>query len=87
VSDLAEYFRDLKEHSQRKRASNRQSGQQKLAEAGVPFTEHNGGAHLIVQTPAGVVDFWPGTGKWILRGTGAYCRGVDYLLWACKVRT
>jgi len=44
---------------------NRASSKQHLIDNGVEFTEHNNGAHLIIRTDDGVINFWPGTGKWI----------------------
>ncbi len=65
-----------------RRASNRAKSSELLTEAGIPFTIHNGGAHLIV---AGEWDFWPGTGLWHHRapapkGTAARGRGVRDLI-------
>jgi hypothetical protein len=64
-----------------RRANNRESSPRILAERGVSFESKNEGAHLIVTIGGMVVDFWPGTGKFITRGakpkTG---RGVFNLL-------
>lgn len=38
-----------------------------LNERGVQFSEHNGGAHLIVQGLKGFIDYWPGPGRWVCR--------------------
>jgi hypothetical protein len=38
-----------------------------LSELSVMFSEHNGGAHLIVQGLNGFIDYWPGAGRWICR--------------------
>jgi len=38
-----------------------------LSQAGIPFTVHNGGAHLVVEGPVGFIDYWPTTGKWAAR--------------------
>ncbi len=42
-----------------------------LHNAKISFTEHNNGAHLILDTRLGFVDFWPGTGKWKTRETSS----------------
>ena len=39
----------------------------------------NGGAHLIVQSANGSIDFWPGTGPW-KSGCGKSGRGIKNLL-------
>jgi len=84
MGDMADDFNAMREHSQVKRASNRISSAGLLEARGITFESKNGGAHLIVQHEGKVIDFWPGTGKWIARGSGknAGCigRGVFPLL-------
>jgi len=79
TSDMAEFWRDVKEARQEKRANNRASSAALLAEAGVPFASKNMGAHLIVEGKDCFIDFWPGTGKWISRN-GQKGFGVRNLL-------
>lgn len=84
MGDMGDYWRDvkpaLKEDSQRKRADNRDASARNLAAAGTPFEAKNGGAHLVVSAAGLVVDFWPGTGLWVVRGTGERRRGVRHLI-------
>lgn len=64
-----------------RRANNRQSSPQVLADHGIAFETKNEGAHLIVTIGGKVVDFWPGTGKFITRGPNSKTgRGVFNLL-------
>lgn len=60
---------------------NRVAAVKELKKKEVEFTEHNEGRHLLVTGVVDVVDFWPGTGKWIARDV---CKtrgcGVDKLL-------
>jgi hypothetical protein len=79
-SDTAETYRVMREASQAKRASNRNFSADLLRKAGVEFESKNRGAHLIVRHRDMIVDFWPGTGKWIPRGGGIPKRGVHGLL-------
>lgn len=67
MSELGDTYKAMREHSQEKRADNREQSAQYLTNAGIPFTSHNGGAHLIVEGRDCFIDFWPGTGKWIGR--------------------
>ncbi len=69
-----------REGSQRRRANNREGSAEMLTGAGIAFETKNAGAHLIVRHAGRVVDFWPGTGKWIERGTGLDKRGVRPLI-------
>lgn len=84
--DMGAYWRGVKAASQAKRADNRESSSAELLrEAGVHFTAKNGGAHLIVRTDGGhVIDFWPGTGLWIMRGSTQRHGGVRKLIKFCK---
>jgi hypothetical protein len=66
--------------SAERRASNRQSSAEVLSEHGIQFEPKNMGAHLIVSHDGKVVDFWPGTGKYIPRDGGKPGRGVFNLL-------
>ncbi len=78
--DWARYRRDHAEASKVKRARNREHSTKLLVESGIPFSLHNGGAHLIVKVRHGFVDFWPGTGSWVCRSTKKQGRGVRKLI-------
>lgn len=80
---MSDYWRDVKAARQQKRADNRASSAELLMSAGIAFEEKNGGAHLIVKAPSGLVDFWPGTGRWIVRGSSRAQYGVKRLIDGC----
>ncbi len=44
-----EYWRDIKQAKQEKRADNRESSAEYLAQRGIPFVSKNGGAHLVIE--------------------------------------
>lgn len=77
--DAGDTWRALHEHSQEKRAANREQSAAILKRCGVSCMSRNMGAHLIVTHAERTVDFWPGTGKWIDRA-GPKGRGVFRLL-------
>ena len=79
MGDVGDMYNELKQHSKNKRAKNRASSAEILKEAGIKFDEKNFGAHLIVFTGGAAIDFWPGTGKWIVRA-GGEGRGVHELI-------
>jgi hypothetical protein len=54
---------EIRKDSQDRRRGHRERAAKALTKAGAVFTVHNDGAHLRVTTPAGVIDYWPGTGK------------------------
>lgn len=78
-SDIAVIGEILKAESQTRRANNRLSSPDRLREAGIRFVGKSEGVHLIVD---GRVDFWPGTGLWIVRNSthGFRGRGVFSLI-------
>lgn len=80
MGDMGDDFNAWKRAKMEKRAKNRDASPQRLTEAGVKFDSRNLGAHLIVQSQAGTIDFWPGTGNWIIRSTQQKGRGVFDLI-------
>ena len=78
--DESAIWRAMREDSQRRRARNRENSAAVLRTKGIAFEERNAGAHLIVRHAGTVVDFWPGTGKWIMRGSGLSGRGMQNLI-------
>lgn len=66
--------------SQERRSNNRDSSAQVLQQAGIAFTTSNGGVHLVVTAGTKTIDFWPGTGLWIVRGDKKKWRGVRNLI-------
>lgn len=84
MGDMGDHWRDVRpamqERSRQKRASNRESSAKRLAAEGIDFETKNDGAHLIVTANGRTVDFWPGTGLWIERGTQGQKRGVQRLI-------
>lgn len=84
-SEIAVMWREIKAERQEKRAANTQRGAEALKEAGIQFVTKNYGSHLIVKPSSGaVVNFWPGTGLWMLRGSTQRHRGVGSLVAFCK---
>lgn len=57
----------MREDSAAKRASNRDWSAAHLKEKGIAFETRNDGVHLLVRHRGRRADFWPGTGKWIVR--------------------
>lgn len=80
MSEMGEMFNEHRKARQEKRASNRDQSAVILQRAGVIFEEKNLGSHLIVLGGAKTIDFWPGTGLWIVRGTMQKRRGVRKLI-------
>lgn len=75
---MSEYYKDLKEISKLKRESNRKSSYGFLVSRRIKFDSKNNGAHFILYNKEDipVIDFWPGTGKWIVRKTNQKGYGV-----------
>jgi len=77
-------WKAYKKIGQDKRAKNREWSTNHLKEKGFKLREHNCGAHIVVLSgnlaPIALADFWPGTGKYKLRGSSTYKRGVKNLV-------
>lgn len=76
---MRDAFKAMKEESQERRAKNRDQSPRHLEQEYIPYVSKNDGAHLIVGNEDNLVDFWPGTGKWIAR-KGGKGRGVHNLI-------
>lgn len=87
MGDMGDFWRDvspaMKQASREKRSNNRAQSATILSDAGISFEVKNKGAHLIVEGRDCVIDFWPGTGKFIERN-GKEGRGVRNLIKLCK---
>ena len=84
---MDEFWRDVREASKGTRARNRANGEDKLRRASVSFFSLNEGAHIVVTVDTGgIVDYWPGTGLWIVRNSKNRYRGVDSLLRYCALK-
>jgi hypothetical protein len=69
MTELEDDFRAFWEYKKKRKeqAYLRAKPEQRLAEAGIGFTTHNDGLHLVVDHNEKIVDFWPTTGRWIAR--------------------
>lgn len=85
--DIGATWRAIRAQRAEKRSDNREASARMLTEAGIAYTTANDGVHLIVRNGRFVVDFWPGTGKWRVRGLPHYNRGVDALIKAISKGT
>lgn len=66
-NEVSEMWSAYKKIKQTARTQRRENAPDFLRTSGIPFTEHNNGAHLVLDTHLGFVDFWPGTTKWKTR--------------------
>lgn len=78
--DIGAMWREHKAERAIKRAKNRDDSVRMLREAGIVFESNNGGAHVVINHDRRLIDFWPGTGLWIVRGADKRRRGVALLL-------
>lgn len=88
VEDVGEYWRARTAMGHEARAGKRGDADKLLTAAGVKFEWKNGGPHLIMQASDGrVVDFWPSTSKWTIRGETEVRRGgLKKILALCNAR-
>lgn len=78
--DMGAMWREVKALRAVKRASNREASATLLKSRGISFESKNWGAHLIVTHSGTIVDFWPGTGKFIFRNKSHKGHGIFNLL-------
>lgn len=83
--DIAGYWKDVHAAQKVQRVARHEAGVQALRAAGVIFTEHNYGTHLIVEGPSGFIDYWPSTSKWCDRADKKMRFGLQQLLKHLKV--
>jgi hypothetical protein len=70
MSDVVETYKAMAAHSKQIRDERRTKAPAALTRRGIEFESKNEGAHLIVKGPHGLIDYWPGTGRWIDRSKG-----------------
>lgn len=80
LMDWQTFCASMKQQSQERRANNRNCGAEILRARGIQYDVRNDGAHLIVTHNGITADFWPGTGKYRIRPSGNYKRGVFKLV-------
>jgi hypothetical protein len=81
MGDSEEFFSAYRKLRKEARARNREASPHMMRAAGLDFTSHNGGSHVVVaKGPHGPIDFWPGTGLWIVRSNKRRERGVLKLI-------
>lgn len=84
VEDMKNYGRVMEVgtdvESQERREANRERSADILKHHNIQFSSNNSGAHLVVTWGEKLIDFWPGTGKFIVRDEAKHRRGVFNLL-------
>lgn len=81
MGDMGDIFNAMREEGKKNRERNRDFSPTLLDESGIKYDSSNGDAHLIVYVkgkPA--IDFWPGTGLFIVRKNKKRKRGVRTLI-------
>lgn len=73
MSDTIDDYRALKKFRQAEAATKRAEAPDWLRRLNVDFTEHNGGAHIVItfSRTKRRVDYWPGTDCWMEPGQRA----------------
>jgi len=80
MGDMGEGWAEWREEKQKKKRSNMAASTAMLTGAGVPFQSHNSGVHLVLSKGEELIDFWPSTGLWWVRGTSNKRRGIQKLI-------
>jgi hypothetical protein len=81
TSEIGEMWRAVKKDRQARNQTRGETALIILKEKGVKFEKKNFGSHLIVEGKNGkLIDFWPTTGKFKLRGSKNYQGGIEKML-------
>lgn len=78
-SEISEAFAALKADRKIRRSKNSESSLKILTDLAIFFELKNYGTHVIVKHSGKTCDFWPSTGRWIIRG-GKNGRGVFQMI-------
>jgi hypothetical protein len=78
MGDMIEMYQELRQADSLRRAEKRESAPDQLRAHGISFEERNLGAHIIINNDGRLVDYWPGTGKWISRAADKKERGQSF---------
>lgn len=72
MSEVTEIYREMRQYAAEKRRRNKECSTAMLRENGIVFETKNNGAHLIIRTAKGTVNFFPSTGLYngVLNGRG-----------------
>ena len=80
MGDTGDDMKAWNETKKKKKINNQESSTKLLITHGIKFESHNNGNHLIVKGERRLIDFWPSTGKFIVRGKNYHGRGVRNLI-------
>ena len=85
MSDTIDDYKALAEMRKQERAARRASAELRLKNAGLTYTVHNDGAHIVIPVAGAIFDYWPGTERWRMRDhRGQF--GFDKMLAAIRQR-
>lgn len=90
--DMGAMYRAMKQAHANKREENRDNSATLLIKYGIAFDTCNFGAHLMIKlggknTTNSIIDFWPGTGRWVVRDKDTRGFGVFGLLAVLNINT
>lgn len=84
MGDMGDMFNAWRKVKKEKKQSNLEQSTSILEQSKFDFESRNGGVHLIVYAVNEIIDYWPSTGKWIVRSNKKTARGIKQLLAECE---
>lgn len=66
-NELTEMWRDYKQSRQEKKHSNKDNSTATLDRNNIKYASHNNGVHLVIEAGQRTIDYWPSTGKFLVR--------------------
>lgn len=83
MGDMAEHWKDvkplMKRDSEQRKDRNQANGIKTIASMGYEYELKNFNNHVVVKHKGVTVDYWPSTGKWIVRKKDKSGRGIKPL--------
>jgi len=81
MGDTGDDWKAFREANRQKKLNNKSYSTQYLIDNEIDFKSHNSGSHLVIMHGGlALADFWPSTGKYKVRGTIKYKRGLMNLI-------
>lgn len=84
MGDMGEVWKATKDirkaYSAAKRLRNYEYAINTLRDNNISYLLKNDGYHLVINHNSNLIDYWPTTGKFSVRGSGSYHRGISKLM-------
>lgn len=78
MGDMIKDYKEINKVKKKEKVARKEHSMELLKKHSIPFQVFNNGIHVRVLDP--IIEFYPTTGKWIVRSDGKVGFGIDPLL-------